>query len=216
MKGIVVSGGDINLPLLESIIREYKDAVIISVDAAIASLEQIHIMPGVMVGDFDTLNNEEMIRVYEKQGVKIVRHNPIKDYSDSELAMEYAYEEGIKEVIMLGALGKRFDHAFSNVNMLLKYNKKGMDVVIYDRHNKIYAKTSSFKLKKEELWGKYISFFSIEKKVLMESLTGVAYSVKNKTVDNVKTPSLFISNEIVNEYMVAEFQGDLLVVESRD
>ena len=50
----------------------------------------------------------------------------------------------------------------------------------------------------------------------MESLIGVAYSVKNKTVDNVKTPSLFISNEIVNEYMVAEFQGDLLVVESRD
>lgn len=216
MKGIVVTGGEINLPLLKSIIGKYRDAVIISADAAIVSLEKLNVIPDIMVGDFDTLNNEELINVYEKQGTKIVRHNPVKDYSDSELAMEYACEAGIKEVIMLGALGRRFDHAFSNVNMLLKYKKMGMNIVIYDKYNRIYVKSSSFILKKEDLWGKYISFFSIGEKVLMESLTGVAYRVKNKSVNNVETPSLFISNEIVDEYMYAVFQGDLLVVESRD
>lgn len=216
MKGIVVAGGEINLPLLKSIIGKYRDAVIISADAAIVSLEKLNVIPDIMVGDFDTLNNEELIKVYEKQGTKIVRHNPVKDYSDSELAMEYACEAGIKEVIMLGALGRRFDHAFSNVNMLLKYKKMGMNIVIYDKYNKIYVKSSSFILKKEDLWGKYISFFSIGEKVLMESLTGVAYRVKNKSVNDVETPSLFISNEIVDEYMYAVFQGDLLVVESRD
>jgi thiamine diphosphokinase len=216
MKGIVVSGGEINLHLLKSIINEYSDAAIISVDAAVTSLLKLNIIPNVMVGDFDTLDNESLVTAYEKQGVKIIRHNPIKDYSDSELAMEYAYEEGIKEVIMLGALGRRFDHAFSNVNMLLKYKKMGMNIIIYDEHNKIYVKSSSFKLSRKHLWGKYISFFSIENKALMESLSGVAYRVKNKPVDNVGTPSLFISNEIVDEYMDAIFQGDLLVVESRD
>ena len=216
MKGIVVTGGEINLPLLKSIIGKYRDAVIISADAAIVSLKKLNVIPDIMVGDFDTLNNEELINVYEKQGTKIVRHNPVKDYSDSELAMEYACEAGIKEVIMLGALGRRFDHAFSNVNMLLKYKKMGMNIVIYDKYNRIYVKSSSFILKKEDLWGKYISFFSIGEKVLMESLTGVAYRVKNKSVNNVETPSLFISNEIVDEYMYAVFQGDLLVVESRD
>lgn len=216
MKGIVVAGGEINLPLLKSIIGKYRDAVIISADAAIVSLEKLNVIPDIMVGDFDTLNNEELIKVYEKQGTKIVRHNPVKDYSDSELAMEYACEAGIKEVIMLGALGRRFDHAFSNVNMLLKYKKMGMNIVIYDKYNRIYVKSSSFILKKEDLWGKYISFFSIGEKVFMESLTGVAYKVKNKSVNDVETPSLFISNEIVDECMYAVFQGDLLVVESRD
>ena len=92
----------------------------------------------------------------------------------------------------------------------------GVDITIIDRFNRIYVKSNPFILEKRSVWGKYISFFAIREKVLIESLTGVAYPVENKYLDNIESPSLFISNEIVEDYMSVIFNGEILVVESRD
>ena len=58
MNAIIVTGGDIDLSLLENYIAENKEDVIISVDAAITKLEKINVIPNIMVGDFDTLSDE--------------------------------------------------------------------------------------------------------------------------------------------------------------
>lgn len=216
MKAIVVSGGELSLNLLSSYIDKNKNDIIISVDAAVVQLEKLQITPDIMVGDFDTLSDDDLLKKFAKKGIKIIRHNPIKDFSDSELAIDCAYKAGIREVKLLGALGRRFDHTFANVLILLKYKKKGMDIVIFDKYNKMYFKSKPFTLKKRELWGKYISFFAFGAGVHMKSLTGVVYPVKDKEVNSVTNPSLFVSNEITDEYMSAVFYGDLLVVESRD
>ena len=203
MNAIIVTGGDIDLSLLENYIAENKEDVIISVDAA-------------MVGDFDTLSDEERLKKYENLSVEIVKHDPIKDFSDSELAVDRAVNDGIKNIAVFGALGKRFDHAFANILILQKYKKLGADITMYDRYNKIYVKSNHFKLEREKLWGKYISFFSLEGKNFMEKLEGVKYPIKNRIIDNIATPSLYISNEIKDDKLEAAFSGDLLVVESRD
>ena len=140
----------------------------------------------------------------------------LKDFSDSELAVDRAVKDGIKNIAVFGALGKRFDHAFANILILQKYKKLGADITIYDRYNKIYVKSNHFTLEREKLWGKYISFFSLEGKNFMEKLEGVKYPIKNRIIDNIATPSLYISNEIKDDKLEAAFSGDLLVVESRD
>ena len=216
MNAIIVTGGDIDISLLENYIAENKEDVIISVDAAITKLEKINVIPDVMVGDFDTLADDEMLKKYAKFQVEIVRHDPIKDFSDSELAVDRAIGEGIRKIAVFGALGKRFDHAFANILILQKYKKLGVDITIYDKYNKIYVKSNHFTLEKEKLWGKYISFFSLEGKNFMEKLEGVKYPIENRIIDNIATPSLYISNEIKDDKLEAEFSGDLLVVESRD
>ena len=212
MNAIIVTGGDIDLSLLENYIAENKEDVIISVDAAITKLEKINVIPHIMVGDFDTLSDEERLKKYSELSVEIVKHDPIKDFSDSELAVK----DGIKNIAVFGALGKRFDHAFANILILQKYKKLGADITIYDRYNKIYVKSNYFTLEREKLWGKYISFFSLEGKNFMEKLEGVKYPIKNRIIDNIATPSLYISNEIKDDKLEAAFSGDLLVVESRD
>ena len=198
MNAIIVTGGDIDLSLLENYIAENKEDVIISVDAAITKLEKINVIPHIMVGDFDTLSDEERLKKYTDLSVEIVKHDPIKN------------------IAVFGALGKRFDHAFANILILQKYKKLGADITIYDRYNKIYVKSNYFKLEREKLWGKYISFFSLEGKNFMEKLEGVKYPIKNRIIDNIATPSLYISNEIKDDKLEAAFSGDLLVVESRD
>lgn len=216
MNAIIVTGGDIDLSLLENYIAENKEDVIISVDAAITKLEKINVIPHIMVGDFDTLSDEERLKKYENLNVEIVKHDPIKDFSDSELAVDRAVKDGIKNIAVFGALGKRFDHAFANILILQKYKKLGADITIYDRYNKIYVKSNHFTLEREKLWGKYISFFLLEGKNFMEKLEGVKYPIENKIIDNIATPSLYISNEIKDDKLEAAFSGDLLVVESRD
>ena len=216
MNAIIITGGDIDLSLLESYISQNRYATVRSVDAAVKKLEEINKMPNVMVGDFDTLTDESRLEHYAGLGVEIVRHNPVKDFSDSELAIDWAYKRNISEIVVFGALGRRFDHTFANILLLQKYKKLGVDITIIDRFNRIYVKSNPFILEKRSVWGKYISFFAIREKVLIESLTGVAYPVENKYLDNIESPSLFISNEIVEDYMSVIFNGEILVVESRD
>lgn len=216
MNAIIITGGDIDLSLLESYISQNRYATVISVDAAVKKLEEINKMPNVMVGDFDTLTDESKLEHYAGLGVEIVRHNPVKDFSDSEIAIDWAYKRNISEIVVFGALGRRFDHTFANILLLQKYKKLGVDITIIDRFNRIYVKSNPFILEKRSVWGKYISFFAIREKVLIESLTGVAYPVENKYLDNIESPSLFISNEIVEDYMSVIFNGEILVVESRD
>ena len=216
MNAIIITGGDIDLSLLESYISQNRYATVISVDAAVKKLEEINKMPNVMVGDFDTLTDESRLEHYAGLGVEIVRHNPVKDFSDSELAIDWAYKRNISEIVVFGALGRRFDHTFANILLLQKYKKLGLDITIIDRFNRIYVKSNPFILEKRSVWGKYISFFAIREKVLIESLTGVAYPVENKYLDNIESPSLFISNEIVEDYMSVILNGEILVVESRD
>ena len=131
MNAIIVTGGDIDLSLLENYIAENKEDVIISVDAAITKLEKINVTPHIMVGDFDTLSDEERLKKYENLNVEIVKHDPIKDFSDSELAVDRAVKDGIKNIAVFGALGKRFDHAFANILILQKYKKLGADIIKY-------------------------------------------------------------------------------------
>ncbi|MFC2470742.1 MAG: thiamine diphosphokinase [Lachnoanaerobaculum gingivalis] len=216
MNAIIVTGGDIDISLLENYIAENKEDVIISVDAAITKLEKINVIPHIMVGDFDTLSDEDRLKKYTELDVEIIKHDPIKDFSDSELAVYRAVKAGIKIISVFGALGKRFDHAFANILILQKYKKLGVDITIYDRYNKIYVKSNHFTLEREKLWGKYISFFSLEEKNFMEKLEGVKYPIENRIIDNIATPSLYISNEIKGDKLKATFSGDLLVVESRD
>ena len=216
MNAIIVTGGDIDISLLENYIAENKEDVIISVDAAITNLEKINLIPHIMVGDFDTLSDEDRLKKYAELDVEIVKHDPIKDFSDSELAVDRAVKAGIKTISVFGALGKRFDHAFANILILQKYKKLGVDITIYDKYNKIYVKSNHFTLEREKIWGKYISFFSLERKNFMEKLEGVKYPIENRIIDNIATPSLYISNEIKGDKLKATFSGDLLVVESRD
>ena len=150
MNAIIVTGGDIDISLLENYIAENKEDVIISVDAAITKLEKINVIPNIMVGDFDTLSDEERLKKYENLSVEIVKHDPIKDFSDSELAVDRAVKDGIKNIAVFGALGKRFDHAFANILILQKYKKLGADITIYDRYNKIYVKSNHFTLEREK------------------------------------------------------------------
>lgn len=86
------------------------DELVIAADGGLRHLEQLHIAPTVIMGDFDSLG-------YKPQGATVF---PVeKDDTDSMLAIRYGLEQGCREFVLYGALeGARLDHTVANYQTL--------------------------------------------------------------------------------------------------
>ena len=73
-------------------------------------LNEINIKPNHIVGDFDTVKSEILDLYKEDTSIKIHKFNPIKDNTDTDIAIRLAVEFKSDEIIILGAIGTRVDH----------------------------------------------------------------------------------------------------------
>ncbi len=89
----------------------------IATDSAGHPYDQLPLMPDVVIGDFDSLSGRVL------DGRSGPRFFEVDDQytTDSEKALLFCIEQGIEEVIMLGATGWRLDHTLYNCNLLERY-----------------------------------------------------------------------------------------------
>jgi len=86
--------------------------------------------PRVVIGDFDSLDASER-RALIDGGAQMLHHPPAKDETDLELALLHAVQRAPGgEVVVLGALGGRIDHALANMLLLAMPALRGCDVCI--------------------------------------------------------------------------------------
>jgi len=104
---------------------------IIAADGGLAHCLKWHIKPHVVIGDMDSAAAHDLKRL-ENEGVALIRYPAHKDKTDLELAIERAMEEGISHVIILGALGLRWDMTFSTLLMLAVPRFKNLDIRLLD------------------------------------------------------------------------------------
>ena len=122
---IIISGGAIEDDFALSVLESYESKRIIGVDKGVEFLYRHQILPEYIVGDFDSIS-EEVIRYYrEETKVPIREYNPVKDASDTEIAIRTALALGCDQMIILGATGSRIDHIWANVQSLEIARKAG-------------------------------------------------------------------------------------------
>ena len=93
--------------------------------------------------------------------------------------------------------------------------KHGAKAWIIDSQNVITMWDSSFSIKKQESFGKYISFLAISEKVEGITLKGFKYPLYKYTMAN--DDGIGISNEIQEDMAYVEFEsGILLMIMSKD
>ena len=193
--------------------REY--GCIIGVDKGMEFLYQHQIVPSYIVGDFDSVNPDiaEYYRTQTK--VPVREYNPVKDASDTEIAVRLAMTLGCCELVILGATGGRVDHLWANVQILTIPFRAGIDAKIVDRQNRIRLIGGETHLTKEEAYGPYFSVFPLGEEVYGFNITGAKYPLR----DHELTPydSLCVSNEIVGDEVVITFtSGTVILMETRD
>ena len=62
-------------------------------------------MPTHIVGDFDSAGETEYEYFQKNTDVPIKRLNPVKDYTDTDVALRLALELGAEEITILGGTG---------------------------------------------------------------------------------------------------------------
>lgn len=211
-KACVITGGEINPVFLKQMVKVHADAMLIVVDGALEITDSLGMMPDYIVGDFDTVDHKVLQRYPEQL---ILRHPPEKDQTDTELALETAISSGCDRILLFGATGSRIDHSLANIFLLQRMAAKNVTAEIYNETNKLYLKTESFKIKKAEQYGAFISLLPLTERVENVTLNGLKYSLKDRVF--YREDTLGISNEIVAEEATVTFSnGMFLVVESKD
>ncbi len=113
MKTIILANGNLVPPLHPM----PADAYVIAADGGARHCPALKLRPHVIIGDLDSLSAGEAAK-FEQAGVEIIRHPAAKDETDLELALAHAVARGATEIMLLGALGGRWDMTFANLLLL--------------------------------------------------------------------------------------------------
>ena len=136
-KTIIISGGQLEEGFVEEVLAQHEGANIIGVDKGMEYLYHHKILPQYIVGDFDSVD-QEVIQYYRSEtNIAIKEFDPMKDATDTEIAIRLAITLGSKEIYILGATGGRIDHLWANIQTLSVACKANVKAYILDKRNKI-------------------------------------------------------------------------------
>ena len=206
-KTVIISGGMLDEGFAEKVLEANPEAYIIAVDKGLE--------PQYIVGDFDSID-PKVIDYYRKEtNIPIREYNPVKDATDTEIALRLGITLGSKEMILLGATGGRIDHLWANVQTLSVACDAGVNACILDEKNKIWVTNKSCVLKKSEAYGPYLSVFSLEGEIYDFSLEGTKWPLNHH--DLMPCDSLTVSNQFVDDEVKISFvNGRIVIMETKD
>jgi len=116
MRAIIVANGNIEEGERYDHLVQPGDLVI-AADGGTMVAQHLGLEPQVVIGDMDSVSPELRARL-ERSGCQFIHHPARKDETDTELAIQYALQQGAQELLLLGATGHRLDHALANIFLL--------------------------------------------------------------------------------------------------
>lgn len=213
-KIIIISGGSIDDAFAVECIQQVQPEIIIGVDSGLGFLYRNQVKPTHIVGDFDSVE-PSIIEYYRTTDIPIRQFNPVKDASDTEIAVRFALELGAEEIWLLGATGTRLDHVMANMQVLKIAHDAGVKAYIVDVCNRISLAEKEIYLSKKEAFGDYFSIFPFGGIVEDVSIEGAKYPLEHYRL--CPYDSRCVSNELAEETVKITFpQGMILLMETKD
>lgn len=171
------------------------------------------LQPDAAIGDFDSVTKEEQELIRINSG-HFFSCDPLdKDYTDTELAFDHAAKLHPSEIVLLGALGTRFDHSLANVHLLLKARSLHIPCTIKDEFNEIILTDSKVQVSAKGYT--HVSLLPLTPEVTGITLDGFLYPLHEAAL--IMGQSLGISNVPVAENAQIRIRtGLLLVIRSKD
>ena len=200
MKVILFLGQNIDISKYD-----LSDSFIIGVDKGCYILTKNNICYDLAVGDFDSVCDAEY-NMLEKYAKNIIKLNPIKDKTDTFVALTEALKIS-KDIKILGGIsGKRIEHLFANICLLEKYPNIEMlddDTLIKVLDNDTFINYPDYK---------FVSFYALKDSFI--SLSGFKYNL-DKYELKLYDP-LCISNEVKENALIKIHNGKVLMILSKN
>lgn len=221
-KTLIFSGGKINLDFAREYLSQYNFDTVVCADSGLETAYRLGVDVHFVMGDFDSVSPELLKQYQEKkipgsEQIQFIQYPKEKDATDTHMVLDWVAEKFPAEIVILGATGGRIDHMLANINILMKPLSYGIPAYIVDENNRMYLLDHSHVIRREELFGKYISLQPLTEEVFSVYLRGFKYELNGYTL--TIGDSRGISNELKDDAEAAliEFgEGVLIVIESRD
>lgn len=179
------------------------DDFILCCDSGLRYAERLHLRPALIVGDFDSHAKPET----ETEMIVLPRE---KDDTDTVYAAREAVRRGFEDFLLIGVTGRRFDHTFGNVSLLLWLDRMGKKARILDD----YSEMEMVSRTPVEISGDY-PYFSLLN--ISGTARGITIRGAKYPLNNAEIPSDYqygISNEVLpgQTASVTVQEGCLLLV----
>ena len=186
--------------------------LIIAADAGYLTAKKMGVTPDILLGDFDTLGEENI-----PDGIECLRVPTEKNDTDTQLAVQVAIERGAGEIVIIGGMSGRIDHTLSTLAILEDlWERKNNRIyaTLTDGKNRVrFLRSSGTILPRSQY--RFFSLIAADETVKGITLEGCKYPLKNGRIS--RRNQWAVSNEITGNCTLIEIKrGGVWVIESMD
>jgi len=209
MRAVIFANGNFkksSIPL--SSLRE--DDLLIAADGGAQHLQELGLRPATVIGDMDSISST-LLNDLKTQGTQLIVYPRDKDQTDLELALTYAVNSGVQEVLFFGVLGGRLDQSLANLMLLTRDEWKDLSLVISNAPDIAYMMRDRSKISLQGNPGDIVSLIPLSAAVTGVTTHGLRWPLKNAELTLGNTIS--VSNEMLEKMARIEIGiGKLLLV----
>lgn len=206
MTAYIYLGGAIRPEAIEE--TPGKEDLVIAADSGYENAKKLGISPAVALGDFDSYDEKRI-----DADVKKIPFPPKKDFTDSQLAVEYAIEQGCDRIYLIGGLSGRLDHTMSNLAILENLWVRKIRCVMTDGFNRVRFLRNDSEILLRSPHFCYFGLLAADEKVRGVDIEGCKYPLKRATL--CRTSQFAVSNEIEgNCAFISVRRGGIWIIES--
>ena len=194
-KCVVIGAGDLTV----GSINVGEDDLVIAVDGGLNYCSVLEVEPDLILGDFDSVGEEQKMALLELQKQipdRVIALKPEKDDTDMLAALKMGLEFGYTSFQIYAATGGRLEHTIANIQCLLYLKNRDAVGYIMDGNGMIFVMQNEEVKLRNTLEG-YLSMFSLGKTASGVTIKGMKYELDNYTLTN--DFPIGISNEFIGE-----------------
>ena len=183
---------------------EEPEDLVIAADAGYRTCRELGIVPDLLLGDFDSMEQPEDFANIHRSPVE-------KDDTDTMLAVKTGLEQGCGEFYLYGGTGgRRLDHTLANLQTLLYLRRRGARGYLYD-NDFVWTviETETRRVHRAVEWG-LLSVFCLGDRARGVTETGVQYPLQGAEL-TAEFP-LGVSNHILEPVAMVGVETGALAV----
>ena len=194
--------------MLDRLLNSLESPRVICADGGALHATALGLSPHAIIGDLDSLTAEQ-VAAFEMARAEIIRHPPEKDETDLELTLHYCQQIDAKFIVILGALGGRFDQTIANIHLLTMPDFGDTRIEIIDGDQSIrLLRPGSHQI--DGARGDTISLIPLSSKVEGIWTENLQYPLADETLR--RGPARGISNVMLKDESAVEFADGLLLL----
>ncbi len=174
LRAVIFANGNLNQPptLLPG-------DLVIAADGGAKHCLRFGIAPHTVIGDLDSLSPAEVDKL-RSLGAEIVQYPTHKDFTDLELALQYAQQHGAAQVLLVGALGQRWDQTLAN--LLLPVLLPDLEVRLQEDNQELFLVRPGTAAHLQGRPGTTVSLIPLIGDAHGVSTQGLAYPLRHETL----------------------------------